>query len=206
MVDRSSADHWNERYRAADYFYGTEANDFLKQQVHRLPPGGAVLCLAEGEGRNAVYLATLGFQVTAVDISPVGLEKARKLAASQEVSIETIVSDLADYRFGDRAWDAIVSIWCHLPTTLRTRVYRDVARALRPGGVLIHESYTPAQIALGTGGPKDPDLLPTLEHLRRELSPLRVDLGIERERDIHEGARHRGRSAVVQVIAVSEET
>lgn len=101
---------WNERYSNSEFVYGTEANDFLKEQFQQIPAGGRVLCLAEGEGRNAVFLAEQGYQVTAIDLSDVGLNKALKLAGKKGVDIQTQVADLADYGFGNEQWDGIVSI------------------------------------------------------------------------------------------------
>jgi len=114
---------WDERYDGADYVYGTEPNDFLVSQFGNLPPG-RVLCLAEGEGRNAVFLAEHGFAVTAVDQSVVGLAKAERLAAQRGVQIETIVADLADFSIAPRSWEGIVSIFAHTSPTVRRHVHR----------------------------------------------------------------------------------
>lgn len=197
----STADHWDQRYAGNAHFYGTEPNDFLRDNVSALPPGGRILSLGEGEGRNAVFLAARGFDVVAVDASSVGLEKATRLAAQAGVRIETVVADLEDFALGSDAWDGIVSIWCHLSRPVRARVHADIAKALRVGGTYLLESYTPAQLKFATGGPKSLDLLPTLAELRVELAALRLESAVERERDVHEGAGHGGRSAVVQVIA-----
>ena len=192
---------WDERYAPVEFFYGTEPNDFLREHVGRIARGGAVLSLGEGEGRNAAFLAAAGHRVLALDQSVVGLDKARQLAASRGLAIDTLAADLTEYRIEPGAWDAIVSIWCHLPSELRQRVYAEVAAGLRPGGVFLVESYTPEQIRFGTGGPKDPDLMPTLAQLRLELPGLVFDVAVEREREVSEGAGHSGRSAVVQVVA-----
>ncbi|MGE0079864.1 MAG: class I SAM-dependent methyltransferase [Thiohalomonadaceae bacterium] len=191
---------WDERYATDEYVYGTEPNDFLAANVARLPRGD-VLCLAEGEGRNAVWLARQGFRVTAVDASAVGLAKAQRLAERHQVHIETVHADLAQYDLGVARWDAIVSIFCHLPPPLRARVHGAIAGALKPGGVFLLEAYTPAQLRHGTGGPPVPDLMMTLDALRNELHRLSMQHGVELERDIHEGRFHHGRGAVVQVIA-----
>lgn len=110
-------------------------------------------------------------------------------------------ADLSDYALDHDAWDAIVSIWCHLPPPLRARVHHAVGSALRVGGVFLLEAYTPAQLAFRTGGPPTAELMPTLAELRAELSGLTFEFAIERERDVHDGRGHAGRSAVVQVIA-----
>jgi SAM-dependent methyltransferase len=194
------SNHWDERYSAEGYYYGTDPNDFLNEQAHLIVPGGAVLCLGEGEGRNAVHLAGRGYEVTAVDQSPVGLAKAEGLAAARGVRLHTVVADLAKWPVGRECWDGVVSIWCHLPRDLREKVHRQVVEALRPGGVFILEAYTPDQLRFRTGGPTDPELLPTLADLRRELQGLELVVAAERERVIHEGRGHDGPSAVVQLV------
>ena len=201
MTESSPAGQWDQRYRTDEYWYGVLPNDFLREHVSALPPRGRVLCLAEGEGRNAVFLAAQGFEVVAVDASAVGLAKAESLAREQRVSITTVQADLTDYILGREAWDGIVSIWCHLPPALRARIHRDVGSALRIGGVFLLEAYTPAQLEFKTGGPPTAELMPTLAQLRAELAGLEFRFAIERERDVHEGRGHDGRSAVVQVIA-----
>ncbi len=191
---------WDERYSTGDYFYGKDPNDFLREQTMRIPAGGSVLCLAEGEGRNAVFLAKQGFQVTAVDGSRVGLEKLETLARESGVSVKTICADLADFVIEPGYWDAIVSIWCHLPSGLRRNVHASSVQGLRKGGVFLLEAYRPEQLKYGTGGPKDPDFLMNLEILRPELSGLRLEVQVEQVREIHEGKGHFGPSAVVQVL------
>jgi SAM-dependent methyltransferase len=192
---------WNERYSQAEYVYGKNPNDFLVEVVQQIPKG-RVLCLADGEGRNGVYLAQQGCQVTAVDASPVGLEKARKLSAERSVAIETIVADLAEFPVQPDAWDAIVSIFCHLPPTIRAHVHQQVVTGLRSGGVFVLEAYTPRQLAFKTGGPPTADLTMELATLQQELDGLKFNHAKELERDIQEGRFHQGHSAVVQVLAV----
>ena len=191
---------WNERYSQPGFAYGTEPNDFLRDRASLIPKG-RVLALADGEGRNGVYVATLGHQVTSVDLSPVGLAKAKILAADRGVTIETVEADLADYVIQPSSWEGVVSIFCHLPPPLRRRVYAAVVQGLVPGGVLMLESYTPNQLALGTGGPSSAELMPTLAQLREELAGLEFLHGAELEREVREGAFHKGRAAVVQVVA-----
>lgn len=192
---------WDQRYAGEDYAYGTAPNDFLVAMAERLPAAGRVLCLGEGEGRNAVWLARRGLAVTGVDASAVGLAKARRLAEAAGVVITTMHADLAGFDLGEACWDAVVSIFCHLPPALRRRVHAGVARALAPGGVFLLEAYTPAQLSFASGGPPDAALMMSLAELRDELAPLAIELGQEVERDIHEGLYHQGRGAVVQVLA-----
>jgi SAM-dependent methyltransferase len=193
---------WDERYGEPGFVYGTEPNDFLAANAVRyLPPKGEILSLGEGEGRNAVFLASLGFRVTGVDASAVGLEKARARAERHGVLIQTVVADLATFDLGVERWDGIVSIWCHTPSALRTRLHRSVVAALRPGGVFLLESYTPEQLAYKTGGPSSADLLMTLAAARAELAGLELLEAEEKLREVHEGKYHGGTSAVLQVVA-----
>ncbi len=192
---------WNERYSQPVYAFGKHPNDFLVEVIAHIPKG-RVLCLAEGEGRNAVYLAQQGCQVTAVDASAVGLAKAQKLAAEKSVAIETIAADLADFQIQPNSWDGIVSIFCHLPPLLRAQVHRQVVAGLRPGGVFVLEAYTPRQLEFKTGGPPTTELTMNLLTLRQELNGLDFKHAVELERDIREGLFHQGHSAVVQLLAL----
>ncbi len=191
---------WNQRYGGAEYLYGTAPNDFLKDVAVQIS-AGPVLCLAEGEGRNAVFLAGRGHAVTGVDQSDAGLAKARALAQTRGVPLTTVVGDLTDYAIAPGAWAGVVSIFMHLPPELRRNVLARAVAGLRPGGVFMMEAYTPAQLAHGTGGPSDVALLPTLAQLREELGNLDYLIAREIERDVFEGGGHGGRSAVVQVLA-----
>lgn len=192
---------WNTRYGGAegDYVFGTTPNDFLAACAHSIPDG-PVLCLAEGEGRNAVHVASLGHAVTAVDQSSVGLNKAKYLAARQEVELTTVVADLADYPIAPRAWAAVVSIFCHLPLPLRRQVHAQAAAGLFPGGLIILEAYTPAQIDFKTGGPiKNPELLMRLDEVKAEFPGVHWQVAHEIERQVVEGSGHTGRAAVLQL-------
>ena len=196
---------WDERYAPEKYYYGTEPNDFLAiQSKIFLKPVSNILCLAEGEGRNSVYLARLGHKVTAVDFSSVALEKLKKLALQANVEVNTICADLSNFQIVQGHWDAIVSIWCHIPSHARRAIHNQVILGLKTGGIYLLESYTPKQIPLGTGGPKDADLLPTANLLKKELPLLRIEYLAELQREIHEGQGHNGMSEVVQLIAIKE--
>lgn len=192
--------HWDERYAQPGFAFGSAPNDFLVSVAARIPRG-RVLCLAEGEGRNAVYLAGLGHEVLAVDQSRVGLAKARALAETRGVRIATEVADLGEYRIPPGAFDGVVSIFAHLPPGPRLRLHAQVVAGLRPGGVVAVEAYRPEQLGRGTGGPPTPDRFPTLAALRRELAGLRIEIAREIERDVLEGRYHTGRAAVVQLLA-----
>ena len=196
----STLNTWDTRYSTDEFYYGTEPNDFLRANAKLIPAPGEVLCLAEGEGRNAVFLAGLGLKVTAVDGSVVGLKKMEMLAKMKGVSVASSVSDLGDYQIEPGKWDGIISIWCHVPKELRKKLHRAVVGGLRPGGVLVLESYHPRQLVFKTGGPSDSSLMMTLNDLRDELSGLEFVVAHEIEREIQEGKGHFGMSAVTQVI------
>ncbi len=192
---------WDERYDTEEYVYGTEPNEFLAGIVAELPRG-RTLCIAEGEGRNAVFLAKHGHEVVAVDSSAVGLEKAGRLASERGVKIETVVVDLAYFDIEPDSWDAVVSIFAHVPADIRVPLHKKIVRGLRSGGMLVLEAYTPAQIKLGTGGPAVAEMTMSLDALQQELEGLVLKHAVELERNIVEGRFHTGIGAVVQVIAV----
>jgi SAM-dependent methyltransferase len=190
---------WDERFDTPEYIYGTQPNNFLVSVANEIPPS-KVLCLADGEGRNGVYLASLGYEVLAVDQSAVGLAKAQKLAIAKQVSITTIQANLTDFVIEPEAWDGIVSIYCHLPSPLRNKVYQQIIRGLKPNGVFIFEGFAPEQLQYNTGGPKDLDLLPKLVTLQEELGSLNWEISQDIERELWEGRYHNGKAAVIQML------
>jgi SAM-dependent methyltransferase len=194
---------WDERYGTDEYAYGVEPNDFLRAEAHRIPPG-PVICLGEGEGRNAVFLARRGHQVTAVDLSIEGLRKAERLARQHGVELEVIQADLATFDLERDRWSGIVEIFAHLLPPARQRLHAQIPEALRAGGCHLLELYRPEQLTLATGGPKELALLSTLAELQRELAPLELVVAREANRDIHEGRFHDGPSATVQVVGVRQ--
>ena len=191
---------WDQRYASDDYAYGIEPNDFLVEMIDKLPPG-KVLCLGEGEGRNAVWLAEQGYHVTAVDASEVGLQKARKLAEKRGVDINTVHADLADFEIEPQHWDVIVSIFCHLPPELRRKVHQKCVLGLRRDGVMLLEAYTPAQLEHKTGGPPSAVMMMDKDTISTELDGLEFLHLQECEREIHEGEFHNGTGDVVQALA-----
>src|SRR5262249_36997604 len=191
---------WDARYAEPGWAFGTEPNDFLREHAHHLPRG-RVLCLAEGEGRNAVWLATRGYEVTGVDRSAAGLEKARALARERGVTLTTVCADLDVFPIEPGHWQGIVSIFAHVPRALRRRVHAAAVEGLAPGGVLLLEAYRPEQIGRGTGGPSDDDRMLDLARLREELGALEWLLAREADRDVVEGRCHTGPASVVQLVA-----
>ncbi|MFW5739065.1 MAG: class I SAM-dependent methyltransferase, partial [Myxococcota bacterium] len=163
-------------------------------------PKGQVLCLGEGEGRNAVWLAARGMEVTAVDYSDAALERARRLAKRHNVDISTVHADLAVYKFPESAYDAVVSIFVHMPEPLRRVVHHNAVRALRPGGFLIAEYFSREQLGFGTGGPKNPDMLYTVEGLRRDFEGAEIEQLEQVETELEEGRYHQGRASVIRVV------
>lgn len=191
---------WDERYNTSEFVYGETPNQFLVEHCRYLRPGD-VLCLAEGEGRNGVFLAKNGWHVIAVDSSSVGLGKAKILAARNQVEMDTVVADLADYPIAANSVDNVVSIFCHLPAAVRKRLHRAVVAGLRPGGMLLLEAYTPRQLELKTGGPPTREMMMTLKELENELEGLDFLIARELEREVVEGRLHTGKGAVVQLVA-----
>ncbi len=191
---------WDDRYNTNEYIFGTNPNAFLVSVTDQIPKG-RVLCIAEGEGRNGVHLSRKGYDVTAVDASSVALQKAEKLAGSYGVKIKTIATDLAEYQITENSWDAVISIFCHLPPELRKEVHKQVVDGLHPGGVLVLEAYTPAQLKYETGGPSNVQLLMKLDELREEFEGLEFIIGRETVRDVIDGDQVVGKSAVVQILA-----
>ncbi len=196
---------WDERYNSKEYLYGRAPNDFLVQ-VHANIPMGNVLCLCEGEGRNAVFLAQQGYEVTAVDGSRVGLQKAEQLAREHGVSITTVVSRLEEFVIEDQAWEGIVAVYCQMEPSLRRRVHRACVAGLAPGGVFILEAFTPKQLAFRTGGPQRRELLMNLDELKEDLKGLQFKIAREVVCDRKEGLLHTGEASVVQIMAIKSST
>ncbi|MCB0333747.1 MAG: class I SAM-dependent methyltransferase [Bdellovibrionales bacterium] len=195
---------WDERYSLPEYYYGRAPNDFLVQQVPSIPKG-CVLSLADGEGRNGVFLAENGFTVTTVDQSSVGLQKCERLARERGVDVETRCMDLADLTLEPLFYTGIVSLYAHVEPAIRKHVHREVLQAIRPGGVFLLEAFSEKQLeAPGVGGPP-PDrreLFFDLHETLDELSGLSFLIAHEIQRELHEGDRHTGLCSVIQIVAV----
>jgi hypothetical protein len=192
---------WNARYAGEEFVYGREPNDFVVQAVSAIPHQGRVLCLADGEGRNGVWLARQGFRVTAVDVAEQGVAKGRELARASGVEIETRVADVTRFDLGIERWDAIVSIFLHLPSKARRELHRRAIAALAPGGVFVYEAYGPEQLRYRTGGPPEAQLLHSLDDVVPDFDGCAIERAFEGVRAVNEGRLHRGDGFVVQVIA-----
>lgn len=189
---------WNDRYSDEEFAYGTEPNTFLVDNVGLL--SSPVLSVAEGEGRNAVFLASRGLKVHGVDGSQVGLAKAQALASEKGVTIQTEVTDLLSFEPKENVYSSIVSIFAHLPSAIRSRLCPLLERSLRKGGILILEAYSEAQLGRGTGGPPDRDMLMSPAKIEQEFPNCEPILLHEIERDVCEGKFHTGVASVVQFI------
>lgn len=191
---------WDERYQTDNYVYGKQANDFLVEVLSQLPKGD-LLTLGEGEGRNAVYLAREQFNVTAIDGSAVGLAKAKKLADENNVNLNLRIEDLSEFEVAQNKWDVIVSIFCHLPSSLRIPLYSKLIASLKPGGYFVLEAYSPEQLTYKTGGPPNIDMLVDLPELESHFHQFDRIICQKTERNIEEGKLHNGNASVVQLLA-----
>ena len=182
----------DERYQTPEYIFGDQPCQWLIMNQHRLPQSGKALALGDGEGRNGVFLAELGFEVTSVDLSEVGLSKARDLARKRGVTIQTVQADLEHYEIEAESQDLIVSIYCHLPDAIRKLVHERAEVALKPGGLFILEAFHHSQLKYQSGGPKTTDLLYDLDALLDDFQTLQILEAFDGLCYLDEGARHAG--------------
>jgi cyclopropane fatty-acyl-phospholipid synthase-like methyltransferase len=195
---------WDSRYGASeDYLFGTEPNAFLAAEAHRIGPGARVLAVADGEGRNGVFLAGRGAIVHAVDASAVALAKARRLAAQRGATLTFEQADLTRWSWPEAAYDAVVAIFVQFATQEeRPSFFAGMQRALRPGGILLLEGYRPEQLDYRTGGPSEVGNLYTEAMLREAFGALEIVALRAHDAVLSEGARHSGMSALIDLIAV----
>lgn len=202
MADPEQVGVWNERYAAEEYLFGTQPNAFLARAVHRLDPGSKVLAIADGEGRNSVFLAQHGHQVIATDISERALYKARRLAQRRGVDIDYRLVDLANWDWPQEEFDAVVGIFIQFAgPDLRASMFHNIACTLKPGGLLLLEGYREEQLDYGTGGPPILENLYNEEMLRHAFPGWKIDLLSAHDTVIEEGTGHSGRSALIDFIA-----
>ncbi|MDO9011975.1 MAG: class I SAM-dependent methyltransferase [Gallionella sp.] len=193
---------WNERYAGEEYHFGTEPNAFLSQQQNRLKPGMRCLAIADGEGRNGVWLAEQGLQVLSVDSSPVAVAKARALAAQRGVMMDVELADLTQWDWGCEKYDVVVAIFIQFaPPGLREHMFSHIKSCLKPGGLLMLQGYTPRQLDYRTGGPSQVENLYTEALLREAFSDMEIVHLTEHDSVIHEGAGHDGMSALIDMVA-----
>lgn len=192
---------WDQRYGAPGYLFGTEPAAFLQAEAGRLPSWARVLCVADGEGRNSVWLARQGHAVTAFDASPVAVAKARALAGAAGVRVALHTAGAEGWDWRPEAFDAVVAIFIQFaPPGLRDLLFAGMARTLRPGGLLLLHGYAPRQVGYGTGGPGVAENLYTLEMLRAAFPGWKVLHEADRDAEIHEGTGHAGMSALIDFV------
>ena len=193
---------WNERFKAGDYIFGQKPNEYLREHTNLLAPGSRVLCVADGEGRNSVWLARQGMQVDAFDIAETGVGKARKLAEQANIHVNYTVSDCDEFAWPAEAYDAVVAIFVQFADpAMRERLFANMVRTLKRGGHLLLQGYTPKQLDYRTGGPPILSHLYTPELLRSAFGRLDIVELREYEADLTEGTQHSGRSALVGMVA-----
>jgi SAM-dependent methyltransferase len=197
-----AAETWNKRFGSADYAFGTEPNEWLREQAHVWQRGQRVLCVADGEGRNSVWLAAQGLRVDAFDIADVGVAKARQLAAAKGVNVNYTVADCDSFNYESGAYDGVAAIFMQFADpAMRERQFASIKRCLKPGGVLILQGYTPKQLEYKTGGPPQVSHLYTEALLREAFSDFKVLTLREYEAELKEGDRHSGKSALIGLVA-----
>ncbi len=192
-------DFWNERYGHNEFIYGKKPNTFFAEQIVLLKPG-KVLLPAEGEGRNAVYAAGLGWEVTAFDFSEAGKEKAGQLASEAGVSINYQISPATDFQADAASFDVVALIYAHFPPQVRQPFHQQLVNWLKPGGRVILEAFHPRQMARSSGGPKNPEMLYDQETLGSDFSALKKVLLEEKTIQLSEGKHHEGEAEVVRYV------
>ena len=197
-------DRWNERYSKEAYAYGEQPNNYLKAQLDKLPVGN-ILFAAEGEGRNAVYAAELGWMVTAFDISMEGKNKAMRLAEKHKVTINYLVGEMEKLNFKPGQFDVIVLIYAHFPAEIKSSIHLQLGNYLRKGGTIIFEAFSKNHLTYNSknpkvGGPKEIDVLFSIEEVRADFAGYEVEELVEKEIELHEGVFHNGLGSVIRYV------
>jgi SAM-dependent methyltransferase len=193
---------WNRRFEAEGYLFGTEPNAWLREHAGVWQPGQRVLCVADGEGRNSVWLARLGIAVDAFDVAELGVAKARRLAAESGVHVNFAVADCDALAWPEAVYDGVAAIYVQFADpAMRERLFANILRCLKPGGVLVLQGYTPKQLEYKTGGPPVASHLYTAAMLREAFAAMEIVELREYEAEVAEGAAHRGHSALIGMVA-----
>ncbi len=200
-----AANMWDERYAGGEYFFGTKPNAFMVSQHHLLKPGMSCLAVADGEGRNGVWLVEQGLKVLSVDSSAVAASKADKLAQQKGVKLAFEVADLLNWDWGRERFDAVVAIFIQFATPAQREVlFRGIRQCLKPGGLLLLQGYTPRQLEYKTGGPPVAENMYTEPLLRKEFADMEILHLVEHDAEINEGTGHKGMSALIDLVARKE--
>src|SRR4051812_12701695 len=202
MTDTAEFERWQQRFCTSEYAFGKEPNEFLARCRPLLPRTGRVLAVADGEGRNGVWLARQGLDVLSIDFSPAAQAKARALAIEHKVAVTFLETDVHAWAYPEEAFDVVVEIFTQFSTPAeRAPKWAGMRRALKRGGLLIVQGYTPKQLDYGTGGPKQVEQLYTREMLEHAFGDFNDITIVEEERELHEGPAHSGMSAVIGLTA-----
>jgi len=200
--------HWDERYNSEDFAYGENPNVFLTETLPQFKPGKALFA-AEGEGRNAVYAAGLGWEVSAFDLSEFGKTKAEKLAKKNQVSIDYTVGDIQNLTYDANSFDALVMIYAHFPATIKSSCHHQLITYLKPGGIVIFEAFSKSHLKYNSanpkvGGPKDMDQLYSIKEIKKDFQDFEIIELIETEVELSEGNFHIGLGSVIRFIGKKE--
>jgi 2-polyprenyl-3-methyl-5-hydroxy-6-metoxy-1,4-benzoquinol methylase len=203
-MNKSWVDKWNDRYSQEEFAYGTEPNDYLKEQLEKLKPG-TILFPAEGEGRNAVFAAKLGWTVAAFDISATGRNKALRLAEANQVSIDYRLGELESLNYNSAQFDVIALIYAHFPADLKSQIHKSLDKYLRKDGIIIFEAFSKKHLAYiakneKVGGPRDIESLFSIEELRSDFVNYEVIELAEKEIELSEGLFHNGLGSVIRFV------
>jgi ubiquinone/menaquinone biosynthesis C-methylase UbiE len=202
MSEPDAFQFWQERYATPDYRFGKAPNEFLVRCAPLLPKAGKALAVADGEGRNGVWLAEQGLDVVSADFSPSAQAKARELAREKGVMVDFIEADAHSWAYPENAFDVVVEIFTQFSDPAQRGLkWAGMRRALKPGGLLILQGYTPKQLAYGTGGPKQIENLYTRDVLEQAFGDFREVAIVEEERELQEGCAHSGMSAIIGLTA-----
>jgi 2-polyprenyl-3-methyl-5-hydroxy-6-metoxy-1,4-benzoquinol methylase len=190
---------WDKRYSEENFAYGTEPNLYFKQKIDELKPGKLILP-GEGQGRNAVYAAKRGWQVTAIDLSSAAKQRALKLAEENNVEIEYCVTPLEDFNSRENEYDASALVFTHFPPETRNKIHSLIIKSLKSGGILIIESFSKKQISNTSGGPKELLKLYTLDDLLNDFKEMEILESYETQTNLDEGTYHRGKADVIRMV------
>lgn len=203
-MNNTWTDRWNDRYSSEEFAYGTAPNNYLKEQLEKLKTG-SILFPAEGEGRNAVFAAQLGWKVSAFDISAEGKNKALKLAEANDVAIDYLVGELETLNYQEEQFDAIALIYAHFPAAIKSSIHKTLETYLRKGGVIIFEAFSKKHLEYlaindKVGGPKDIESLFSIEEIQSDFPDYEIIQLEEKEIELNEGLFHNGKGSVIRFV------